>query len=128
MSKIDPKLQSGSQQKSTRELKDLLEIIKNKVDHISASQAMQSTQIHFIRDQQSVINEKLDVNEEKINALITTSEEHSDKLDTLQLSVVETEQSIRTYGDMYQKNRDKIDGLDTRLTKVEGRLAVAPAK
>lgn len=43
-----------------RPLKDILEIIKNKVDKVETFQNVIMQQVRDIKDQQSVINEKLD--------------------------------------------------------------------
>ncbi len=43
-----------------KQIKELLEIVKHKVDRIEVTQVGQSASIHLMRDQQSVMNEKLD--------------------------------------------------------------------
>ena len=45
---------------NTKAVKELLEIISNKVGKIELRQNDQTVQLHLIKDQQSVINEKLD--------------------------------------------------------------------
>ncbi|GEM_PF-3448752 len=138
MTKTDPKSQSGSTEKSLRELRDILEVVKSKVAGTSGTVSLLLSQVRFLRDHQSVISEKLDVHEEKLKALIRTAEEHEEKLnkliasdeentpklDSIRLSILEIEKAIKGYSDMYQQNTDKIDGLDTRLTRVENRAAI----
>lgn len=50
------------------QLKELLEIIKHKVDMLGVSQTGQSASIALMKDQQSVMNKKLDDLQESVEA------------------------------------------------------------
>lgn len=51
-----------------QQLKELLEIIKHKVDMLGVSQTGQLASISLMRDQQSVMNKKLDELQESVDA------------------------------------------------------------
>ena len=59
-----------------KKIKEFVEIIKHKVDMLEMGSRTQTTAFYTVKDQQSVMNEKLD-NIEK------TLREHTDKLDSL---------------------------------------------
>lgn len=65
-------------------IKELLEIIKHKVGMVEMRQTTQSSQISVMKDQQSVINEKLDEMKE-------TQEDHTKRLEAL---AVDSEQLL----------------------------------
>jgi hypothetical protein len=48
-------------QDGLKEVKDLLEIINNKVGHLDVLQSASSATIRLLKVQQSVINEKMDI-------------------------------------------------------------------
>lgn len=87
------------------EIKELLEIIRDKVDKLEMFQHVTSEQVRTIKDQMSVVNRKLDA--------------HSG-------SLVDIESKLDTYGDMYKINQKNIERLDTRLVAVEGKLGIEP--
>ncbi len=59
-----------------KKIKELLEIVKHKVDTMEMSRTGQSATIHLIKEQQSVMNEKLDEVKE-------TQEDHTRRLEAL---------------------------------------------
>lgn len=79
-------------------IKELLEIVKHKVDMLDISRSGQSATLQLIKDQLSVMNQKLDA--------------HS-------ASLVDIESKIDSYGDRYKINQHNIERVDTRLTSVE---------
>lgn len=76
--------------KKFTELKELLEIVKNKIDHIEVRQTGQSASISLMKDQLSVMNSKLD--------------EMSETLDAHTGSLITIENTLKGYGDMYKIN------------------------
>ncbi len=85
------------------QIKELLEIIRDKVDKLEMFQQITSEQVRTIKDQLSVINRKLDT--------------HSG-------SLVDIESKLDTYGDMYKINQKNIERLDTRLVIAEDNLNI----
>ncbi len=99
--KNDPK----SLKDELRPLKDLLEIIKNKVDRMETFQNVTMQQVRDIKDQQSVMNGKLDNMDEK--------------LDSNTEAIVILESTITGYADMYKVNDSNIRRMEKRLEPVE---------
>lgn len=77
-----------------RPLKDLLEIVKDKVDRAEMFQNVTMQQVRDIKDQQSVINGKLDEMQETLQA-------HTGSLMTI-------EKELKGYADMYKINDSNI--------------------
>lgn len=77
-----------------RPLKDLLEIVKDKVDKMETFQNVTMQQVRGIKDQQSVINSKLDEMRETLDA-------HTGSLMTI-------EKELKGYADMYKINDSNI--------------------
>ncbi len=88
-----------------RSLKDLLEIIKNKVDKMEAFQNVTMQQVRDIKDQQSVMNGKLD--------------SHSEAL-------VSIESKLDAYGDMYKINDSNVRKVERRTEALEDKVGVIP--
>lgn len=87
------------------QIKELLEIIRDKVDRLEMFQQVTSEQVRTIKDQMSVINRKLDA--------------HS-------ASLINIESKLEAYGDMYKINQNNIERLDTRLSDIEDNLGIEP--
>ena len=87
------------------QLKELLEIIRDKIDKLEMFQHVTSEQVRTIKDQMSVVNRKLDT--------------HSG-------SLVSIESKLDAYGDMYKISQKNIERLDTRLSTVEDQLNIEP--
>lgn len=84
--------------KRITEFKELLEIIKHKIDMMEVKQSTQSASIGLMRDQLSVMNSKLD--------------SHSGSLITI-------EKELKAYADMYKINDSNIRKMEKRLETVE---------
>lgn len=93
-----------------KKIKELVEIIVSKIRSIDTNQSISSDQIRMIRDQQSVINGKLDNIEER--------------LDTHTSSLVKIEATLEGYGDMYKLNKEKSEGLEERMDVIEDQLGI----
>ena len=93
-------------------IKELLEIVKHKVDMMDVSRSGQSATLHFMKDQQSVMNRKMD--------------DMKDTLDSNTASLVKIEETLGGYKESYQINKSNIERLDTRLTTVEDKLSIEP--
>ena len=90
-----------------RPVKELVEVIGQKVREVSAEQSFTTTQMRAIRDQSSVMNEKLD--------------SHT-------ASLVTIEDTLKGYGDMYKVNKEKTEDLDERVGVIEDHLGLTPQK
>lgn len=93
-------------------IKELLEIIKHKIDMMDIRQTGQSASISLMKDQQSVMNKKLDELQESVDANTA--------------SLIEVEATLKGYGDMYKINGHNIKRLNKRLKKVESKLEIYP--
>lgn len=88
-----------------RPLKDLLEIVKNKVDKMETFQNVTMQMVRDIKDQQSVINGKLGEIQE-------TQDTHTGSLMTIEME-------LKGYADMYKMNDSNIRKIEKRLEPVE---------
>lgn len=88
-----------------QQFKELLEIIKHKVDMLGVSQRGQSASVSLMRDQQSVMNKKLDELQESVDANTA--------------AVMELESTVNGYGDMYKINDSNIRKMEKRLKPLE---------
>lgn len=88
-----------------RPLKDLLEIVKDKVDRMETFQNVTMQQVRDIKDQQSVINRKLDDMQETLDA-------HTGSLMTI-------ENELKGYADMYKINDSNNRKMEKRLETLE---------
>ncbi len=97
---------------NTKAVKELLEIIKNKVDKIELRQSSQSSQINLVREQQSVINEKLD-------EVTETQEDHTRKLEAVSGDVEQLLLDVKGIRDdiglKHQRDKREIDEIKTHL-------------
>lgn len=88
-----------------KKLKELIEIIKHKVDMLSVAQTGQSAQISLIKDQLSMMNEKLD--------------SHTG-------SLMNIEATLDAYADMYKVNNGNSKKLEKRIEVLEDNAGVIP--
>lgn len=87
-----------------KQLKDLIEIIVNKVRFVETHQGVMAEQMRLIRDQQSVINEKLDG--------------HT-------ASLINIEATLKGYADMYKVNKEKNEKLEERVETIEDQVGIS---
>jgi len=84
--------------------------------------AIQKTVTESLKDQFSVINDKLD-------ELKKTQDEHTEIFDTQVLpSVTYIENNIKGYSDMYKMNNSNIKKLDKRVNILEEELSIETPK
>ncbi len=96
-------MKANDDSKKFTELKELLEIVKHKIDMMDVRQTNQSATISLMKDQLSVINRKLD--------------SHSASLITI-------EKEIKAYGDMYKINDANNRKMEKRLETVEEKESI----
>lgn len=115
-------------------IKELVEIIKDKVDSVSLVQRGQSASIRLIKDQLSVVNRKIDVLEDPDVGLAAIHKRLDDpdaglkrineRLDVNSGAVVELESTIKVYGDMYRTNNSNIRKIEKRVEKLEDEAGI----
>lgn len=100
-----PKNDTKTLKDELRPLKDILEIVKDKVERMETFQHVTMQQVRDIKDQQSVINGKLDEMQETLDA-------HTGSLITI-------EKELKGYADMYKINDSNIRRVEKRLETLE---------
>lgn len=93
-------------------IKEILEILQHKVSQLELFQHAAAANIRMIKDQQSVMNEKLD--------------NHTVSLDNHTASLINIENELGVYGDMYKLNNDNMKKLEKRLESVEDKSGIEP--
>ena|SRR3989344_9408310 len=103
-----------------KQIKELLEIVAHKVDLMEVSRTGQSASFHLMKDQQSVMNVKLDDIHKDLEEVKETLESHTGVL-------VNIESTLEGYADAYKVNKGNIERLDERLAIVETQLEIQPS-
>lgn len=97
-----------------RPLKEQVEIVKSKITKLDLFQNLATDNTRDTKEQLSVINEKLDALQEVKEILE----------DRVYPSVVEIENTIKAYGDMYKINNDNAKKLEKRVETLENQAGV----
>lgn len=105
-----------------RPLKEQVEIVKSRITKLDLFQNVATETIRTIKEQQSVINEKLDFLREELQEMKETQD------NSIYPSVVETEKNIKAYGDMYKLNNDNARKLEKRVNTLEKVEGIEPAE
>ncbi len=110
-----------------RQIKELLEIIKHKVDMMEVSRTGQSASFHLMKDQQSVMNEKLDIITKDLDKVKQDLQEVKETQEEQVLpSVISTETTVTGYADAYKTNKSNIERLDSRVAELEDKASIIP--
>lgn len=102
-----------------RPLKDLLEIVKDKVDRMETFQNVTMQQVRDIKAQQSVMNGKLDYIEDRLDDPDIGLAVINKRLDANTAAVMELESTVKGYADMYKINDGNIRRMEKRLGPLE---------
>ncbi len=103
-----------------RGIKELLEIVKHKVDTMNSSVTAQLASFMVMKDFQSMMNSKLDDVIKDLEKVKQVQAEHTDLLERRLLpSVTEIETKVDSYADAYKTNKANIERLDERVTRFE---------
>lgn len=112
--------------KTIRPVKELVEVLKSKVDKQQLYLVTTSSDVKSIKEQQSVMNEKLDAHGEKLEILWDQVERV-----TVDLTEVKEAQSLHTA--VLNRIESKVDNnsedtkkLDKRLAEVESDAGIVP--
>lgn len=109
-------------------IKELLEIVKHKVDLSESHRSVHSATIHLMKDQLSVMNKKMDDTKESVDVLSDRTDKMQQSLDANTVALVDVERTLGGYKESYQENQKNIKRLDNRLNAVEEELAIEPPK
>ncbi len=93
-----------------RDIKDLVELTKRQVDAQQLYIRTTSENVRMLREQQSLMNEKLDSMDKQLN-------QHTEALVTI-------EDTIGAYGDMYKLNNDNAKKLERRVETLEDHAGI----
>jgi len=93
---------------SLREIKELLEIVDNKVGKLETHVSIHSATMHLIKDQQSVMNGKLDNLQEDMEEVKETLGNHGGAL-------VRIESRLDGFADAWKINRAEINKVKRHL-------------
>lgn len=107
-------------------IKELLEIVKHKVDLSESHRSVHSATIHLMKDQLSVMNKKMDDTKESVDVLSSRTDKMQQSLDANTAALMEVEKTLGGYKESYQENQKNIYRLDTRLNVAEEELAIEP--
>lgn len=108
-----------------KQIMDLLEIVKHKMDMMEVSRTGELASIHLIKDQQSVMNEKLNNIREDLDIVKADLQEVKDTQEQRVLpSVITTETTVKGYADAYKTNKANIERLDERVAKLEDNAGI----
>lgn len=94
----------GSDDKKLTELKELLEIIKHKMDMIEATSTGQSAAVSLMKDQLSVVNSKLNDVIARLDDPDSGLQRLNERMDAHTAAVMKLEQTVGAYGDMYKQS------------------------
>jgi len=97
---------------NSKAIKELLEIVNNKVGNMEARQHDQSVQLHLMRDQQSVINEKLDDLKKNARELNENVDAARGDIELLHMDVKGIKDKESLY---HSRNKREIDEIKTHL-------------
>lgn len=100
-----------------KQIKELLEIVAHKVDMMEVSRTGQSASFYLMKDQQSVMNAKLDAIRKNLEEVKETLQSHTS-------SLMSIETTLEGYADSYKINKGNIERLDARQTVVENNLGI----
>lgn len=100
-----------------KKIKELLEIVHNKVGKLELQFTIRPSTLDLIKGQQSVMNDKLDNLDETLGDVQKTQTSHT-------ASLINIENTLEGYADMYKINKGNIERLDDRLTKAEDQLDI----
>lgn len=95
-----------------RPLKDIVEIVKHKVDRMETGKEAQFTSFYLMREQQSVMNEKLDTISKDLERLEGKTDALSGDIEQLHDDVKAIKDKTGMYHD---RNKREIDEIKTHL-------------
>lgn len=102
-----------------KQIKELLEIVVHKVDRMEAGRTGQSATIYLMKDQQSVMNTKLDAISEDLSDVKEAQEDYTRKLEALSGDVEQVMSEVKATHDeiglWHQRDKREIDEIKKHL-------------
>lgn len=126
MSNDDTKKLEDLLKVAVRPLKELVEALKSKVDHQELYLVATSSNVKAIKEQQSVMNEKLDAQGEKLGILCDQVERVTVDLTEVRENQESQTTILKRIEDNFDKSFEDVRKLNKRLTKVESNLGIVP--
>lgn len=126
MSKEDAKKLEDLLKGAIRPLKELIEALKSKVDHQELYLVATSSNVKSIKEQQSVINEKLDAQGRKLDILWDQVEKVTMDLEDVKENQELHTATLKRIETKVEGNNDDIRKVNKRLIKAEDRLGIVP--
>lgn len=125
---IDPnaKLIQESVTEAMRPLKDMVEITKDKVERQYTFLMVTTENIRVLKDQQSIMNGKLDKLENKIEKVDERLDDLQGSTDANTASIMEIEKTLKGYADMYKINTSNMQKLERRVRPLENKAGIIP--
>lgn len=131
MSKEDTQKLEDLLKVAIRPLKELVEALKSKVDHQELYLMTTSSNVKSIKEQQSVINEKIDVQGENIDAQGKRLEILWEQVERVTMNLEDVQETQDLHTAVLKRIEGKVDNnsddtrkVNKRLIKVEGRLGI----
>lgn len=107
-----------------RPVKDIVEVTKKKVDSQEVPLHLSTINDRAIKEQQSIMNEKLDDIKSRLDDPDMGLQRINDRSDSHTASLMTIEQEIGIYKEMSQVNGDNIQKLNRRLNTAEEELSI----
>lgn len=95
-----------------KKIKELLEIVSNKVGKLETHVSIHSATMHLIKDQQSVMNEKLDDLKTDIKELTENVDATRGDIESLHMDVTAIKEKQGMY---HSRNKREIDEIKTHV-------------
>lgn len=108
-----------------RPVKEMVEVIKKKTDAFDFSIGALDRVVRFAKDQQSVMNEKLDGNSVDLKEISKKQKIMDEKLNSHTASLIKIEATVDSYKEAYQLNKKAINNLKDRTSKIETTLGLS---
>lgn len=102
-----------------KKIKELLEIVNSKVGKLETHVSIHTSTMHVIKDQQSVMNEKLDGLQEDVHGLEKGVKEMSENVDAARGDIESLHMDVKGIRDkeglFHSRNKREIDEIKTHL-------------
>lgn len=102
-----------------KKIKELVEIVANKVGKLETHVSAHSTALYLMKDQQSVMNEKLDGLKEDVDGLKKEVKETSENVDAARGDIEALHMDVKAIkekqGMYHSRNKREIDEIKTHL-------------
>lgn len=109
-----------------RPLKELVELLKSKVDQQDFYLKTTNQGVRSIKEQQSVINEKLDEVQQTVNIHTQKLDILWDQTERLTFGIEDIKDTLKSQSRDINQTNDNVKKVNKRLTEAENNLGIAP--